>query len=377
MVYRDKKNRIVMKGTICLDTGEKKHYMRILKGVTTLKEGRIIEAKFKDEYNSETELLDKQVYTLRDFIKKYDNDKENQIKSTTKASNMYAAKHFEILFNKNIKAITSSDIKKITDEKYKNGLSVEYINKLLAYINKIFNHAISLGILTNNPVKRIPKYKNPDEVETDDDYYTPEEFKKFIKHFPRNKENGEEYMCFVIVNVLYFMGFRFNEATALTRKDIDMEKRTIRINKTVARYINGQSFIITKPKTKNSNRTITMPDVLYDLMKEYLEWYSYLLGTTKDTFLFGIERPLLAKIVKKRMVIASKASNLRVIKIHSLRKSNASLLCNAGAPVSVVAKRLGHTQNECYKTYVKWFHTDDEKLVEVLNSNFNLSDLNE
>ena len=58
-----------MKGTICLDTGEKKHYMRILKGVTTLKEGRIIEAKFKDEYNSETELLDKQVYTLRDFIK--------------------------------------------------------------------------------------------------------------------------------------------------------------------------------------------------------------------------------------------------------------------------------------------------------------------
>ena len=39
----------------------------------------------------------------------------------------------------------------------------------------------------------------------EDDFYTPDEFEQFIQCFPRNKENGE-YVCYVIVNLLYLYG---------------------------------------------------------------------------------------------------------------------------------------------------------------------------
>ena len=75
------------------------------------------------------------------------------------------------------------------------------------------------------------------------------------------------------MNLLYFMGCRFGECVALTMNDIDMDKGTIRFNKTVARYVQGRSYLVTPPKTRNSIRTITMPKRMKCIMQEYLDWY--------------------------------------------------------------------------------------------------------
>lgn len=240
---------------------------------------------------------------------------------------------------------------------------------MLTYLNKIFNYGLEMGYVQFNPVKRIPKYKRPDKIIDEDDFYTPDEFEQFIQCFPKNKENGE-YVCYVIVNLLYFMGCRFGECVALTMNDIDMDKGTIRFNKTVARYVQGRSYLVTPPKTRNSIRTITMPKRMKCIMQEYLDWYKDLYCITKDTFLFGVDRPVLAKVVKKRMAIACERSGIRMIKIHGFRRSNASLLCNANAPVSLVAKRLGHTQTECLKTYVKFFNNSEQDLIDIIDSQF-------
>lgn len=172
------------------------------------------------------------------------------------------------------------------------------------------------------------------------------------------------------MNLLYFIGCRFGECVALTMNDIDMDKGTIRFNKTVARYVQGRSYLVTPPKTRNSIRTITMPKRMKCIMQEYLDWYKDLYCITKDTFLFGVDRPVLAKVVKKRMAIACEKSGIRMIKIHGFRRSNASLLCNANAPVSLVAKRLGHTQTECLKTYVKFFNNSEQDLIDIIDSQF-------
>ena len=63
------------------------------------------------------------------------------------------------------------------------------------------------------------------------------------------------------------MGCRFGECVALTMNDIDMDKGTIRFNKTVARYVQGRSYLVTPPKTKNSIRTIPMQDSVYKALK--------------------------------------------------------------------------------------------------------------
>ena len=48
----------------------------------------------------------------------------------------------------------------------------------------------------------------------------------------------------------------------------DMENATIRINKSYQR-LNGQD-VVTTPKTPKSNRTVTIPAVLVNCLKEYM-----------------------------------------------------------------------------------------------------------
>ncbi len=64
----------------------------------------------------------------------------------------------------------------------------------------------------------------------------------------------ETKMAFLL---LYWTGMRIGELLAITYNDIDLEKRTISVNKSYQRIEGGD--IITPPKTPKSKRIITIP----------------------------------------------------------------------------------------------------------------------
>ena len=193
-----------IRGSVPTSTG-KYHRYSFRKTFNSINDAREFELKYKESFNAETHAFESHSYTLKEFIDVYDLAKANQLKSSTKQSNTYISKYFESLYDEKIQSLTSGQIKQITDAAFKKGLSEEYVNKMLTYLNKIFNYGLEMGYVQFNPVKRIPKYKRPDKIIDEDDFYTPDEFEQFIQYFPRNKENGE-YVCYVIVNLLYFMG---------------------------------------------------------------------------------------------------------------------------------------------------------------------------
>lgn len=198
-----------IRGSVPTSTG-KYHRYSFRKTFNSINDAREFELKYKESFNAETHAFESHSYTLKEFIDVYDLAKANQLKSSTKQSNTYISKYFESLYDEKIQSLTSGQIKQITDAAFKKGLSEEYVNKMLTYLNKIFNYGLEMGYVQFNPVKRIPKYKRPDKIIDEDDFYTPDEFQQFIQCFPRNKENGE-YVCYVIVNLLYFMGCRFGD----------------------------------------------------------------------------------------------------------------------------------------------------------------------
>lgn len=198
-----------IRGSVPTSTG-KYHRYSFRKTFNSINDAREFELKYKESFNAETNTFENHSYTLKEFIDVYDLAKANQLKSSTKQSNTYISKYFESLYDEKIQSLTSGQIKQITDAAFKKGLSEEYVNKMLTYLNKIFNYGLEMGYVQFNPVKRIPKYKRPDKIIDEDDFYTPDEFEQFIQCFPRNKENGE-YVCYVIVNLLYFMGCRFGD----------------------------------------------------------------------------------------------------------------------------------------------------------------------
>ena len=81
--------------------------------------------------------------------------------------------------------------------------------------------------------------------------------------------------------LLYWTGMRIGELLALTYNDIDLEKRTISINKSYQR-LDGKD-IITPPKTPKSKRIVTIPPFLAEELREYM---SHLYGIMVEERMF-------------------------------------------------------------------------------------------
>lgn len=147
-----------IRGSVPTSTG-KYHRYSFRKTFNSINDAREFELKYKESFNAETHAFESHSYTLKEFIDVYDLAKANQLKSSTKQSNTYISKYFEALYDEKIQSLTSGQIKQITDAAFKKGLSEEYVNKMLTYLNKIFNYGLEMGYVQFNPVKKIPNTK--------------------------------------------------------------------------------------------------------------------------------------------------------------------------------------------------------------------------
>lgn len=146
----------------------------------------------------------------------------------------------------------------------------EWFNKLKkyrtvkSYASKVFDYAVTLGVIIDNPMKRVTMPKNFDIPNEDENinYYTKEQLIHFLKCF--EKENN--YKSYALFRLLAFSGMRKGEALALQWNDINFKEQEIRINKALARGENNQLYI-KATKTKKSIRTIKMDKVTLDILE--------------------------------------------------------------------------------------------------------------
>ena len=100
------------------------------------------------------------------------------------------------------------------------------------------------------------------------------------------------------------------ELLALTYNDIDLEKRTISVNKSYQR-IEGRDIII-PPKTPKSKRIITIPPFLTEELKEYT---SHLYGIMADERMFRFTK----SYMEHEIIRGIKASGVKRIRLHDIR----------------------------------------------------------
>lgn len=121
------------------------------------------------------------------------------------------------------------------------------------------------------------------------------------------------------VTVQLLTGLRVGELLAITPEDIDIENKTLNVNKT--KHISG---IFTSPKTLSSVRTIEINDRTLEILMRYM--------SASET-LFDI-------------TIATLNRNLKKINLttHMFRHTHVALLVEAGVPIKVISERLGHSK---------------------------------
>lgn len=366
MAVEKRNGKWYIRGKVKLENGHFKDYHRLAKGCTKKKEAMKFEEIFLSRYNEDLEELRTTSMTFKQLVDIYLKEMSKTKKSTTLETDKFMFDQMSELYDKKINLIRTSTIYDFIDSYDTDEYKISYVNKMRTYLNKLFNFSLKKNYIERNPVSSIPVFKRPDELVEEMQFYTPDQWKRFDEAFPK-----DDIVYYTICCTLYYMGMRRGEVLALNRKDdVNLEKGTIRINKTVSQYVNGKRYIITTPKTKNSIRTIKMPKILCEIMKKYIEWYDSCPGAPSDGFLFGMDLPIIPKLVNKRFHRVAEKANLPLIRLHDLRHSHATLLINRGANIKAIADRLGNTVEELLKTYAHLFNETEDAMIEIIDDTF-------
>ena len=276
--------------------------------------------------------------------------------------------------NKRISKITTAQIQKQVIEWAKNaaeplggkqkrdvGSGKDY--KLqLNVINRIFQHALSLGIIDRNPCHSviIPKVKI-DKPNKEVKFYTKTELSELFSHIESldNTKWSTQYFN-ALIRLLVASGLRIGEAMALEWFDVDLDNQTVSVSKTTVQ----RTVIQDTPKTNKSNRVISIDSKAASTLKR---WYFF---QKKHFMSLGNPHQYLVFLTWQGNVMDYHGLNYRLKKIedaakltslsfHGFRHSHASLCLNAGMTYKVIQERLGHSTLQM--TMDLYSHLEPEK----------------
>ena len=173
------------------------------------------------------------------------------------------------------------------------------------------------------------------------------------------------YKAVVYVGAL--AGLRPGEIAGLHKDDLDLLRKTLRVERTSSE-ISGR-IVVGPPKTESSRRTITIPNVLVDILAEHLATYP---TDSPHVFTNTADGPLrwtnLRRRAWKRAVLESVGEPCTP---HCLRHSHAALCIQEGMHPRMLMERLGHRDiRTTLGTYGHVYSGYDEQVVNALDEAF-------
>lgn len=259
-----------------------------------------------------------------------------------------------------VKNITFVDCQKVINEWYEK--STVY-KSYKSYAGKIFKHAIKMEIISENPMDLVdvPKAKKRKKKDTDL-YYSQSELNEFLTWI-RNNQCERNYMA---IRILAFTGIRRGELAGLMWEDVDFEKSTLSINKSVVRLGNQQKLSDTK--TNSSKRVISLDQETLYLLKRWK------LNQKKEL----LSKGLIVKKDTEQSIVSTTTSNGLIypefcreimkrypnnkLSPHGLRHTHATLLLQSGVHIKDVQFRLGHA-NVTTTLNIYGHHSKDDKHI--------------
>lgn len=290
---------------------------------------------------------------FKNFVEIYLESMEHRIKENTLMTKQNIFYHHIVPYLGEMKLdeITPKDIIHWQDQVMKdNNYKQTYLKTIHNQLSALFNYAVRFYGLKSNPA-RLAGNMGIEEV-GEMKFWTKEEYLTFSRAM-MNKE--ESYHAF---EILYWCGIRLGELLALTAEDFDFEKKTLRINKSYQR-IKGKD-VITTPKTRKSNRVLTLPDFLAEEMQDYISRLPYL---KVDDRIFTITKSGL----HHEMDRGCRETGVKRIRVHDLRHSHVSMLIEMGFSAVDIANRVGHESVKVTYRYAHMFPNKDLMIAKKLN----------
>ncbi len=320
------------------------------RGFATKKEALGFERDFLEKQSANPDMTFQNLYEI------YMEDMAARLKQSTLLTKKAVLQTHILPFfgSKPINEIKASDVRRWQAKLMSspNNYSQTYLKKINTELNSIINYAKRFYDLNTNLCGKAGTIGKAKAEEMD--YWTYDEYIAFREGV---KDKSLSYICF---EVLYWTGMREGELLALSPADIDLDNKTISINRTYQR-IEGKD-VFTSPKTRKSKRKIPIPDFLCQELSDYIQ-SRYMLDADERLF------PVTKSYLSHEMIRGCKNTGVKKIRIHDIRHSHASLLINQGCDALMLADRLGHEKvSTTLNTYSHLFPHKQQELVHSLES---------
>lgn len=205
------------------------------------------------------------------------------------------------------------------------GASAKTIANKHGLLSAALAGAVISGQIPSNPAAgtRLPRGQRQEMV-----FLTRQQFATLLAAAPERWRP--------LVEFLVASGARWSEVTALQPADVDRAGHTVRINKAWKR----SPYRIGPPKTRRSVRTINVPARVLDQLDYTGEWLFTNPGRGNRAAGGPVRAPNFRSNVWIPAVERSKLEPRP--RIHDLRHTCASWLIQAGVPLPVIQRHLGH-----------------------------------
>lgn len=222
---------------------------------------------------------------------------------------------------------------------------------------------------------RIPKTSKNKEV----DIYSVDEIKHILECAKRCAPAFE-----MVLNLFAYGGLRRGEALGLTWDNVDFDNKTITIEKNL-QYVKNK-FVMKSTKTDSSVRTITIPDIVIDLLRKEkirqnkLQLKGLMPNKEYDTVCINRKgtyyNPMGFNRDYKDFVLKI---GLDYKKPHALRHAHVSMLIASGMDIKTISARVGHSNTDMtLKVYAHMLKESDKKAAEKIDNilcDSNLTDI--
>lgn len=256
---------------------------------------------------------------------------------------------YPALGHKRLDKITSRDVQKFITDLLVNGKNMNNGKPLsrktavhhLSLISDVFSYAIRMGMLTDNPCRRVVVPRSEQEEKQ---IYTLDEVKTLYEHL---KDEPMKYQVYLLLAI--YSGFRRGEMLGLEWKDIDWDNCVISVRRT-SNYTASKGIYTDTTKTKKSQRSLKFPQSVMDMLHEYKDEQDVereKLGTKwvdhDRLFVKWNGEPMNNNTPYFWLKEFCEENNFRFCDIHSLRHFYASALINEGVDAATVSGALGHS----------------------------------
>jgi integrase len=269
--------------------------------------------------------------TVEQWLERYIKQLTGVEQSTIDKYNQYAKDIKPLLGHISLTELTEEDVARLvrhletTNSRRGKPRAPKTIANVHGFLSGALNTAVRSHHLSSNPAagRRLPRGEG-DETDVVDRLLSHDEFARL---HTATTDYWKPLVEFMVAS-----GFRWGEVSALQPGDVDLSNHTVRVRR--AWKYSTKGYKIGPPKTKRSRRTVDIPKAVLDKLDYSHEW----LFTNREggpVRYPGFRRRVWDPAVKRAELDPAPTP-------HALRHTCGSWMLNAGVPVPVVSRHLGH-----------------------------------